>query len=148
MADVSVKLGKTDKVFKAVREQELKGLSLIHEVDPMAAFLPKPGSLISLPIFDSASFSEQQFITGLYYFVYNNPYALFLAAKMQNSRWVQFSVNMGFQMDPKEFLPVMKGDLMEIGIPIEWKLVQALCTNIVFWSSPKHQQEICQRSDG
>ena len=134
MVDVSAKVGKTDKVFKAVREQVIRGLDMLHEVDSTAAFLPKPSSSMTIPIYDGLSFPEKQYTTGLHYFVYSSPYALFSTTKTDNGRWVRFSATMGFNTDPVDFLPAMHVDLMDLGITIVSKVVQALetCAQIVF----------------
>ena len=109
-------------------------------MDPDAAFLPKPSSDYVIPIYDAASFPDKQYITGMHFFAYASPYALFLSAKTESRRWVRFSVNMGFNINPHDFLPVMKVDLMDIGISVEVKRVQALDTyaNIVFLGAPQN----------
>ena len=135
--EISANIRKTEKVYPVLREKILAGLSFIHSaVDPTAAFLPRPNSARTIPIYDEASFPHDQFTTGMNFFVYQNDYSLF-PIKTEN-RWIRFSVNMGFNVDPHSFLHVMKVDLMDLGATFEIKQEQALntCTNIVFLGAP------------
>lgn len=135
--EISANIRKTEKVYPVLREKILAGLSFIHTaVDPSAAFLPCPNSARTIPIYDEASFPYDQFTTGMNFFVYQNDYSLF-PIKTEN-RWIRFSVNMGFNVDPHSFLHVMKVDLMDLGATFEIKQEQALntCTNIVFLGAP------------
>ena len=138
VVEISANIPKTDKVYPVLREQILSSLAFIQKFsDPSAAFLPKPNSTHSIPIYDEPSFPMDQFTTGMHFFVYQNEYSLF-AIRTEN-RWVRLSANMGFNIDPSTFLHHMKIDLMGLGAAIEIKQEQSLntCTNIVFLGAPQ-----------
>ncbi len=133
-----MKIPKTEQVYPMLREKMLGSLSFIQRFgDPSAAILPRAGSTRDIPIYDEASFPHEQFTTGMHYFVYQNDYSLF--PNRQDSRNVKLSTNMGFNIDPRTFLHIMKVNLMGIGATFEVKLEQALvtCSKIVFLGAPQ-----------
>ena len=137
--ELSIKIPKTDQVYPILWEKILMGLSFIQQFgDPSAAFLPKPGSSRTVPMYNDATFPLDQFTTGMHYFVYPNEYSLY--PNKQESRMVRLSTTMGFTIDPRSFLHVMKIDLMGIGATFEVKLEQALdtCSRIVFLGAPQN----------
>jgi hypothetical protein len=140
IVEVSIKVGKLESVYPVFRTQILKGLTLLQEVDPDSAFLPKPSSKLEIPIYDALSFSDKQYIVGINYFAYENDYSLFSTNKTENGRWIRFSAHMGFNADPREFLPAMKVDLMMLGVSYTVKNVQSLetCASIVFLGTPQN----------
>ncbi len=74
------------------------------------------------------------------YFTYVNDYSLFSTTKTESGRWIKFSALMGFTIDPRDFLPAMKVDLIELGASISIKGVQSMdtCANIVFLGAPQN----------
>jgi len=138
VVEISVKIPKTDQVYPMLREKMLSSLSFIQRFgDPSAAIIPRDGSVRDIPIYDEPSFPLEQFTTGMHFFVYQNDYSLF--PNRQDSRMVRLSTNMGFNVDPRTFLHIMKVDLMGIGATFEVKLEQALntCSKIVFLGAPQ-----------